>query len=53
MFCGDLGNEVNDEVLAKAFTRFPSYIMSRVRRGGGYLGGWLGLGVGGGGMKEG
>lgn len=30
MFCGDLGNEVNDEVLAKAFTRFPTYIMSRV-----------------------
>nr|KJB82301.1 hypothetical protein B456_013G187700 [Gossypium raimondii] len=24
LFCGDLGNEVNDDVLSKAFARFPS-----------------------------
>ena len=40
MFCGDLGNEVNDEVLAKAFTRFPTYIMSRVGMEDGGMGGW-------------
>ncbi|XP_077247722.1 uncharacterized protein LOC143887525 [Tasmannia lanceolata] len=32
LFCGDLGNEVNDEVLSKAFTRFPSFNMGRVVR---------------------
>lgn len=32
LFCGDLGNEVNDEVLSKAFTRFPSFNMARVVR---------------------
>ncbi|XP_024544036.1 RNA-binding protein 42 [Selaginella moellendorffii] len=32
LFCGDLGNEVNDEVLTKAFTRFPSFNMARVVR---------------------
>lgn len=30
LFCGDLGNEVNDEVLTKAFTRFASFNMARV-----------------------
>lgn len=30
LFCGDLGNEVNDEVLSKAFSRFPSFNMARV-----------------------
>lgn len=30
LFCGDLGNEVNDEVLTKAFARFPSFNMARV-----------------------
>ncbi|XWS58408.1 hypothetical protein CRYUN_Cryun08bG0031500 [Craigia yunnanensis] len=30
LFCGDLGNEVNDDVLSKAFTRFPSFNMARV-----------------------
>ncbi|CAJ2645604.1 RNA-binding protein 42-like isoform X1 [Trifolium pratense] len=29
LFCGDLGNEVNDDVLSKAFTRFPSFNMAR------------------------
>ncbi|KAI3967307.1 hypothetical protein MKW92_008114 [Papaver armeniacum] len=32
LFCGDLGNEVNDEVLSKAFTRFPTFNMARVVR---------------------
>ncbi|CAM6123127.1 unnamed protein product [Calypogeia fissa] len=32
LFCGDLGNEVNDEVLTKAFTRFASFNMARVVR---------------------
>ncbi|KAI3984822.1 hypothetical protein MKX01_039439 [Papaver californicum] len=31
LFCGDLGNEVNDEVLSKAFTRFPTFNMARAR----------------------
>ena len=29
LFCGDLGNEVNDESLGKAFSKYPS--MQRVR----------------------
>eukprot|EP00252_Welwitschia_mirabilis_P025605 TRINITY_DN8079_c0_g1_i2.p1 TRINITY_DN8079_c0_g1~~TRINITY_DN8079_c0_g1_i2.p1 ORF type:complete len:455 (+),score=75.99 TRINITY_DN8079_c0_g1_i2:187-1365(+) len=32
LFCGDLGNEVNDEVLTKAFSRYPSFNMARVVR---------------------
>ncbi|KAF6150922.1 hypothetical protein GIB67_026843 [Kingdonia uniflora] len=32
LFCGDLGNEVNDEVLSKAFSRFPTFNMARVVR---------------------
>ncbi|KAF9605668.1 hypothetical protein IFM89_018011 [Coptis chinensis] len=32
LFCGDLGNEVNDDVLSKPFTRFPSFNMARVVR---------------------
>ncbi|KAI4370236.1 hypothetical protein MLD38_018606 [Melastoma candidum] len=32
VFCGDLGNEVNDDVLTKAFSRFPSFNMARVVR---------------------
>ncbi|KAI9078440.1 hypothetical protein K1719_039659 [Acacia pycnantha] len=32
LFCGDLGHEVNDDVLAKAFSRFPSFNMARVVR---------------------
>ncbi|XLT27275.1 hypothetical protein HN873_058567 [Arachis hypogaea] len=32
LFCGDLGNEVNDDILSKAFTRFPSFNMARVVR---------------------
>ncbi|KAJ6762981.1 TRNA SELENOCYSTEINE 1-ASSOCIATED PROTEIN 1-RELATED-RELATED [Salix purpurea] len=30
LFCGDLGNEVNDDVLSKAFSRFPSFNLARV-----------------------
>ncbi|KAL1341666.1 uncharacterized protein LOC127744389 isoform X1 [Arachis duranensis] len=30
LFCGDLGNEVNDDVLTKAFSRFPSFSMARL-----------------------
>lgn len=30
LFCGNLGNEVNDDVLSKAFSRFPSFNMARV-----------------------
>nr|GLL17219.1 RNA-binding protein 42-like isoform X1 [Ipomoea trifida] len=31
LFCGDdLGNEVKDDVLSKAFSRFPSFNMVRV-----------------------
>ncbi|EPS60509.1 hypothetical protein M569_14292, partial [Genlisea aurea] len=32
LFCGDLGNEVNDDVLSKAFSKFPSFNMARVVR---------------------
>ncbi|CAM8942012.1 unnamed protein product [Rhodiola kirilowii] len=32
IFCGDLGNEVNDDVLNKAFSRFPSFNMAKVVR---------------------
>lgn len=30
LFCGDLGNEVNDDVISKAFSRFPSFNMAKV-----------------------
>jgi len=30
IFCGDLGNEVNDEVLANAFRKYPSFVKARV-----------------------
>ncbi|KAI4350105.1 hypothetical protein L6164_010624 [Bauhinia variegata] len=29
LFCGDLGNEVNHDVLSKAFSQFPSFNMAR------------------------
>jgi len=32
IFCGDLGNEVNDEVLANAFKKYPSFVKARVVR---------------------
>ncbi|XP_072988173.1 uncharacterized protein [Typha latifolia] len=32
LFCGDLGNEVNDDVLSRAFSKFPSFNMARVVR---------------------
>lgn len=30
LFCGDLGNEVNDDVLTKTFSKYPSFNMAKV-----------------------
>ncbi len=32
IFCGDLGNEVNDEVLANAFKKYPSFAKAKIIR---------------------
>nr|KAG5708705.1 hypothetical protein BaRGS_034922 [Batillaria attramentaria] len=32
MFCGDLGNEVTDEVLTRAFSKYPSFVKAKVIR---------------------
>ena len=32
LFCGDLGNEVNDELLSRAFSKYPSFIKAKVVR---------------------
>ncbi|CDW55272.1 RNA binding protein 42 [Trichuris trichiura] len=32
LFCGDLGNEVSDELLAKAFRKYSSFIQAKVVR---------------------
>eukprot|EP00058_Branchiostoma_floridae_P028344 XP_002613835.1 hypothetical protein BRAFLDRAFT_119898 [Branchiostoma floridae] len=32
IFCGDLGNEVNDDVLARAFNKYPSFLKAKVIR---------------------
>ncbi|KAJ3680177.1 hypothetical protein LUZ60_016455 [Juncus effusus] len=32
LFCGDLGNEVNDDILTKTFSKYPSFNMARVVR---------------------
>lgn len=32
IFCGDLGNEVNDEVLSNAFKKYPSFVKAKVIR---------------------
>nr|XP_016472797.1 PREDICTED: RNA-binding protein 42-like [Nicotiana tabacum] len=32
LLCGNLGNEVNDDVLSKAFSRFPTFNMAKVVR---------------------
>ncbi|VDO97598.1 unnamed protein product [Soboliphyme baturini] len=32
IFCGDLGNEVSDELLAKAFRKYPSFLRAKVIR---------------------
>lgn len=32
IFCGDLGNDVSDEVLARAFNRFSSFVKAKVVR---------------------
>ncbi len=32
IFCGDLGNEVTDEILATAFRKYSSFLKARVIR---------------------
>ncbi|CAG2107364.1 unnamed protein product [Medioppia subpectinata] len=32
IFCGDLGNDVTDDVLSRAFNRFPSFVKAKVIR---------------------
>lgn len=32
LFCGDLGNEVSDELLSKAFRKYPSFQKAKVVR---------------------
>ncbi|XP_048859771.1 RNA-binding protein 42-like [Brienomyrus brachyistius] len=32
IFCGDLGNEVNDDILVRAFSRYPSFLKAKVVR---------------------
>ena len=32
IFCGDLGNDVNDEILARSFRHYPSFQKAKVIR---------------------
>ncbi len=32
IFCGDLGNDVTDEVLVRTFSRYPSFVKAKVIR---------------------
>ena len=32
VFCGDLGNEVTDEILARTFSKYPSLLKAKVVR---------------------
>lgn len=32
IFCGDLGNDVNDELLIRTFNKFPSFMRAKVIR---------------------
>lgn len=32
LFCGDLGNDVTDELLTRIFSRYPSFVKARVVR---------------------
>lgn len=32
LFCGDLGNEVTDEILTRAFNKYPSFLKAKVIR---------------------
>lgn len=32
IFCGDLGNDVTDEVLIRAFSKYPSFVKAKVIR---------------------
>jgi hypothetical protein len=44
IFVGDLGNEVNDEALSKAFSRYPSFAKAKVGGCWVAVGGWLRMG---------
>lgn len=32
MFCGDLGNDVTDELLSATFSKYPSFLKAKVVR---------------------
>ena len=32
VFCGDLGNEVTDEILTRTFSKYPSFLKAKVVR---------------------
>jgi RNA recognition motif-containing protein len=32
IFCGDLGKEVNDDMLSRAFSKYPSFVKAKVIR---------------------
>ena len=32
IFCGDLANDVNDEILARAFRQYPSFLKAKIVR---------------------
>lgn len=32
IFCGDLGNDVNDELLTRTFNKYPSFMRAKVIR---------------------
>lgn len=32
IFCGDLGNDVNDELLTRTFNKYPSFVRAKVIR---------------------
>ena len=32
LFCGDLGNEVTDETLSRAFSKYPTFVKAKVVR---------------------
>jgi RNA recognition motif-containing protein len=32
IFCGDLGNDVNDDTLARAFRHYPSFLKAKIVR---------------------
>ena len=32
IFCGDLGNDVNDDTLARSFSKYPTFLKAKVIR---------------------